>query len=413
MRLVASGVPALLGTLLVLFGSGQAEGGDKKGHELRGTLVYNPPPSIPDVRPPHDIETHIALMKTTLGYHEELNRRFDLAIPPASFAKLFQIARVGESKVIAVKLIWADRQQGAALVDALMEMHCKKMAAERLKILQEASKNVAQKLEAANKAYDEAVAARDKFLGKHKVIGDPKEMLAATTRRLAGVEETRDKLKAELQVVTLEIAKLKEALAALKAQPDQKAEPEDPQFKQRKREAELAVFAAREDLAAKQARLKAKEAKLPATRKNAADGIIEIRVLKALEEEIADLQREVKATEAVLKIRQQQLNELRPGNAKRNELLSQLSTRQIQQEVVRQQLLSHDEQCKRLSERATELQRLLKDAAPLLARVEQTAQARKQLLQRLTDLLVRLGDVGEVRIASRALPGGAADERKK
>ncbi|HYT87476.1 MAG TPA: hypothetical protein VEL76_02050, partial [Gemmataceae bacterium] len=60
--------------LLLCVGLGVAYGlrFAKTTYVFRGTLVYNKPPALPEVREPHDIETTIGLLKSSSEYYDEL-----------------------------------------------------------------------------------------------------------------------------------------------------------------------------------------------------------------------------------------------------------------------------------------------------------------------------------------------------
>ncbi|HYT88672.1 MAG TPA: hypothetical protein VEL76_08190, partial [Gemmataceae bacterium] len=342
-----------------------------------------------------------------------LNKRFDMAISPTIFASMFRIEKILDSNVIAVEFDCKpeardpakqeeELKQAKKMVDALMDIHCKKAAADRTKLLQEAIKSVNQKLDAANKAYDDAVAARNKFLGKYKVIGDPKTEMDAITLRKGQQEGRLDEAKGKLQALLTEEKQLQERLKELErteGEINAKGDPEDPDFKQRKRQAERDVTVAQQDLNKKRAQLKSKEASLPNTKKLAEDGLIEYRVLRQLENDIADLQLDVEAAAKILKLNELSLSELRPGNAKRIELLAKRRSLQTEQDIQRYLVNNYEDQLKRLTDRASELQTIVKDAGPYLSDVEGADLKKKGFGQRATDLSGRLGDVGsEIRV---------------
>src|SRR5262249_52500963 len=109
----------------------------KKAWHTEGTLVYSPL-DIPEVLKKDGIlgvQSAQTLMDRAKSQEifEELRGEFGLGIPPEVLGLLFQMPppTVADSNVLVVSLDWEDGEQGAALLNRFMEIHSKRLAADR------------------------------------------------------------------------------------------------------------------------------------------------------------------------------------------------------------------------------------------------------------------------------------------
>ncbi len=378
-------------------------------YELSGTLIHRPAGEQKDVPAPRTLETLMEELKSP-HYYKQLNEKFDMAIPPENFVRIFDVKRgIENSHVIEVRLKWEDSGQGADLVNHLMKLHREEVERYRRSDLERARQATTEALTDCDGQLKAAMKRRDDYL-RGKQVSNPKEKLAEIGREISRVDAQIDAVEAEHNKLKSEIAKVVEDIEGLKNKKDKDREPlgEDDSaeaYRQRKTQLEIDLITLKQELTRAQSTLRIKEKEYAVKKPLADEGIIIQSVIRELDLAIAGLRGDTEAARKKIDIRTRELNELRPGNARLRRLLVERSALQLKQTTVQRDEGRYKLQRENQRKRAEEMEGVEKEWAPLDREVKQLQKERDDLRGKQAELDLRLRNVApELEIGSPAAP---------
>src|SRR5262249_34675566 len=135
-----------------------------------------------------------------------------VGIPREAFVKLVRIQQRPESRFIDIKLYWEDAKEGADIVNTLVKISQEKVREQRQLALGTPLATAQKRLAEADKALQEALAARDRLLRAHHVT-NLQFQLPEASRLSEEWGREFGAAKRELEKIQADIARLQKEIA--------------------------------------------------------------------------------------------------------------------------------------------------------------------------------------------------------
>jgi capsular polysaccharide biosynthesis protein len=181
-----------------------------------GTLLYTPFP-IPDnlrgVYSPPSSQTLITLVKSPHNL-EKLRQEFGLRVPIKTMDTQFKVTQPQNAEMISISLDWAEPGTGAALINHLMKVHIDHVAELRKQNIQASVKNLQESLARSQDKLAKARVEFRSFEERSKVQNIALE-LDRLQREASGLEQSLALPRGNLRNLQNQLAKLNEYLDAV------------------------------------------------------------------------------------------------------------------------------------------------------------------------------------------------------
>lgn len=174
----------------------------------KASVIYNPPPApeaLKGVYVPSDFETQSALIFEP-NLIEQLMRSFGMGIPPSIMVKNFKLDPPPfGAKKLTVLLEWQDNEQGAAMVNKLLELFIAQAAENREAILDRMEKATTKSLAGCDERIQALTVEYKKYSDKAGVNNIKRELeqvkndLAKKEGALDGPRARRDSILAQMR----------------------------------------------------------------------------------------------------------------------------------------------------------------------------------------------------------------------
>jgi hypothetical protein len=391
-------------------------------YPAQGRLLYRPaalPDNVKTVHSPLNKLTVRDLLKTEKHY-VALCREFGLDLPPQTLNVCFAIDDKipEESELIGVSLEWGDADEGARLVNRLMELLRDQVAELRnddirkaLAGTEEARKEWKETLRVA----DEAYAA---FL-REKGVSDPKADLA----RLRGDYETlakeRDAALARQRSKEEQVRLLEDEVRRLRKRQEEGAGDlagGGDEYQKNKRDLELQLFETQSKLGDDERRLRARRAEF-----DNIQPLVEMRIrlaseLQVIGLDIKSLEGSVRNGEARIKALKADLQQNKPHSAEIQRNLTRIQGLKDELTDIRTEVNQRAGQLQVAREAMTRVEKVKAEADPKVNEIQLAQKTYQELTNRAQELADLLSVTRfEIAITTPAAPAlyGSSPNRKK
>jgi uncharacterized protein involved in exopolysaccharide biosynthesis len=357
---------------LIGVGFGLAFGRDQ--YLAQGILQFEPLP-VPDVPrvytpPTFDMVANDEYVKSSRNL-EQLSKRQNLQIPPVVFRRLIALKKPFNENTIEVSLQWSDPQQGADIVNTLMDVHVEQVVAGRKESVENALKNAENVLVRTKAERKEAKSAYDAFADRENVRNITKGLEELKTK-IANEESPLDSAKRDLVALQKNIASVQD-----KIELEKKKAKEEGQKASQVKLADLKRTLTKEKGALDEAESDLRKAE--ADYQSAAKGSVAQVELAAKQEDVRKLKKRVANLKESVKQIEQQIETERenPSTPQVADAQRELESLRRQEEASQVKIQEMQKKIDGLQQRARKLTVLQKEADPLEKRLEEAEAAVK------------------------------------
>jgi hypothetical protein len=380
-------------------------------YPAEGKLLYRPaalPDNLKSVYTPLNKQTVRDLIKTTPAHYETLVKEFGLALPPQTLSLLIAVddKLQEESEVIGVSLEWESADEGARLVNRLMELLREQVTGLRrdevrkaLTSTEEARKQWKESLEAAQKTYDAFLQAKE--------ISDPRANLLQRRAEYDSAVKDYDDALARQKTKLAQKQRLEDEVAQLrKKQEDVPAGADgDEEFRKNKRDLELQLFEV-------ESKLKIDKVQLTSLQKDEENlkPLVRMRIrlqseLDAIQLNIKTLQESVKNLTARTEALKLDLKQNKPYSAVIRRHLTSIETLKDELIGIQTEINQKENRLKAAREAVSRAEKVESEAAPKRNEIVLAEKAYQELNVRGQELRDLLADVrSEILINAMAAP---------
>lgn len=348
--------------------------------KLEGTLLYQALP-IPDVEKsvykPPKLETHVNLIKSRDNFNL-LNEQFGLRLPVLVYDRIIKVNRPsGEADSVSVILEWVDAQQGADMVNFLMDLHKKDTANLRRTRIEEYITSHKASKKSCDEQLETARLALNTFLADTKVQNIKLELeplikeIETLKTALAAAQRNFDSSQGQLKTLTDQIEEVRSKVK--QEGPDKSSDPEDNKRKQQRLEDEQKLKVASSNYEKKRREYESVRGKPFISKKEEADLLSEVNILYS----------ELLNTQKLIKLREEEVAKS-PGSP----LLQDLLKKRFEVEVLRggfeREVSRNEKDLKDKQQKHDQLVDLQRRAEPLTKSVEGLEKQQLALVEQLS-----------------------------